>query len=109
MDFKETLFKRTLVKALRDGADEEQWKMAEELTVTKEANGYALWYQGRDIILPRIIGWSIYGKDDVISYAARIDVGTSRRHAQDHFVLYDVPKLFDLAQEPEQEAQKLWP
>lgn len=100
MDFKETLFKRTLVKALRDGADEEQWKMAEELTVTKEANGYALWYQGREIYQPRIIAWSQYNKYDVIAYAVQMDVDRARMFADEGIVNYNILSLDKLAQEP---------
>lgn len=100
MDFNETLFKRTLVKAHRDNYNEEKNLMAEELTVTKEANGYALWYQGREIYQPRIIAWSQYNKYDVIAYAVQMDVDRARIFAEDGIVEYNILSLDKLAQEP---------
>lgn len=100
MDFKETLFKRTLVKQYREGTDEDKWRMAEELTVTKEQNGYALWYQGGEVCQPAVIAWTLYGKDDLIAYAATLSVTMARNWAKKYEVNYAIPKLYDLALEP---------
>lgn len=100
MDFKETLFKRPLVKRHIDHRNEDNSLMAEELTVTKEQNGYALWYEGREITRPRIIAWDQYGKDDLIAYAAKLGLGEARNLADEGVVNYQIPKLHDLAMEP---------
>lgn len=100
MDFKETLFKRPLVRRHIDDRDEEKSRMAEELTVTKEQNGYACWYQGREIVQPRIIGWVKYEKDDLIAWAVRIGLDVARMLADEGTVIYEIPKLHDLALDP---------
>jgi hypothetical protein len=100
MEFKETLFKRTLVKRYDDPKDEENNKMAEELAVTKEVNGYALWYQGLQIVRPRIIAWVSYEKDDLIAYAATLRVLEARDRAEEGSVNYGVPRLHDQALDP---------
>lgn len=101
MDFKETLFRRTLVKRHIDERDEEKNLMAETLTVTKEQNGYALWYQGGEIVRPRIIAWSHYNRDDLIAYAAKIDALMARKFAGEGIANYDhIQNLDDLALDP---------
>lgn len=99
MDLNEVLFSRTLVKEYRDGL-EDDWMAAEELAVTKEANGYALWYSGRDIVCPpRIIAWC-RGKYDIIAYAVKIGTLEARDLADRGLVEYHVPRLSDQALEP---------
>ncbi len=100
MDFKETLFRRMLVKNHRDDRDEERSLMAVTLTVTKEQNGYALWYQGPTVWRPRIIAWSQYGKDDVIAYAATVPLTIARANAEEAVCNYDVISLDKFALDP---------
>jgi hypothetical protein len=99
MDLNETLFKRTLVKAHRD-QDEEKSLAAEELSVTKEQNGYALWYRGRDIYQPRIIAWSRFEKFDLIAYAVNINLGQARMLADTASVNHKVQSLDTLSFDP---------
>lgn len=96
MDLNDKLFQRTLVKALWDAKQ----LIAEELAVTKELNGYALWYVGREITEPRIVAWSQYGKNDIIAYAVKIGAMDARDLADRGIVEHKIPKLDDQALKP---------
>lgn len=99
MDLNETLFTRMLVKSYREGTDEEKWRAAEEVAVTKEANGYALWYGGGEFHPPRVIAWG-REKNDIIAYAAKIGVMDVRGLAGRCLIEHKIPRLFDQAMEP---------
>lgn len=100
MDMEMALFRRLLVRRHIDHQDEEKSLLAEELTVTKEVNGYALWYSSDDYPYGRIIAWARNSKDDLIAHAVRMHVEEARMRAEEGPVNYQIPKQDDQALEP---------
>jgi hypothetical protein len=107
MDFNEVLFRRMLVKPYKDPQnDEEKNRIAEEVFVTKEQNGYALWYRGGNVWPGQIIAWTFAGgRDDILSLAARITLDFVYSAIEEGYVTFKVQRLCDLAEEPQPEPQ----
>lgn len=85
MDTTNGLFARTL-KLSQHGKSEDDFKPAERLLVTRESNGFAVWYwKGA---FERIVAWSLHERDAAITYAVKISYEDVLSAAEKNVVNY---------------------
>lgn len=86
-EFNNVLFKRVIKEAVRSDIEDEM-RAAVFLVVTKESNGYAVWYSSSKA---RIVAFC-NDRDAAIKYAAGIDRETAEEYADESSCNYNLPQ-----------------
>ncbi len=89
-EFEGVQFKRLIKNAVRSH-DEEKAKPQELILVTRESNGYSVWYQYES---SSIIAFA-RSRDVAIRHAAIIDIDNARERARASCCLFDLPESYE--------------